>query len=156
MATNKRPRKKYRPLTGRLTINQNKMFRFDAGSDAWMKTAPHEALDSIKRGDATARHFDTLVLRLHWGQRMERDHFESDEARESMDAAVRAVTSVAERHTRTGVFGATGEELRQMGEALVLIDEMQTQATRKELEASLMAVINRSNAELKAMQCPTQ
>ena len=148
MATNKKPRKKYRPRV--VSANHIKAFRFNAEGDLWLKMHPHAALEALRDGTASAQHMDTLVLRIMWGARMVEDHLvDADDARSVIARGVSAVTSVTDRYARLEKFGATGEEFGHLGDALNVIDDMQNVLTRREMESSLHAVIKESRCQVQ-------
>ncbi len=141
MPISKKPRKRYRP-SGPVSANRIKTFRYNADADAWLKLFPHQALEALRNGTANADMHNALVLRTVWGQRMVDDHLvDPDEARAVMALGVAAVRRVADRFDRVGKFGATGEELGHIGDALNLCDDLQGITTRREQEASLKAVL---------------
>ena len=148
MATNKKPRKKYRPQP--VSANRIKAFRFNAEGDLWLKMHPHAALEAMRDGSANAQHMDTLVLRIMWGARMAKDHLvDADDARAILARGVSAVTSVADRYARLQKFGSTGEEFGHLGDALNVIDDMQNVLTRREMESSLQAVLKESRCQVR-------
>ena len=143
MPTSKKPRKKYQGRPAGASFI--KAFRFNSEADFWLKNQPHQALESMRDGTATAQHMETLVLRIMWGARMVDDHLvDADDARSVVARGVSAVTSVADRYARVEKFGATGEEFGHLGDALNMIDDLQSVLTRREMESSLKAVINES------------
>jgi hypothetical protein len=152
MPGNKKPRKKHRPA-GRASANRIKAFRYNSDADFWLQHAPHQALESLRNGTADADLHNMLVLRVLLGRQIIEDHLvDPDEARQIMAAGVAAVESVAARHDRLGRFGATGEELRKIGDALNLCDDLQQATTRREQESSLKKVlhINGERTEVKS------
>lgn len=151
MPTSKKPRKKYRPKP--MGANPIKAFRFNADAEFWLKTHPHAALEAMRSGTATATDFDTVSLRVRWGAQMVEDHLvDPRPAREVMQAGVSALESVGDRFDRLGKVGATGEEFRNLGEALNLTDDLQSTLTRRELEQSLRPVLDVRDADLREMQ----
>lgn len=152
MPGNKKPRKKHKPA-GRASANRIKAFRYNADASFWLKHMPHQALEALRTGKADADLHNMLVIRVLWGARIVEDHLaDPGEARQIMAAGVAAVESVAARYDRLVRFGATGEELRQIGDALNLCDDLQDITTRREQESSLAAVlrINGKRTEVKS------
>lgn len=142
MPKSKPPRKRYRS-SGRVSANRIKVFRYNAEADLWLKLMPHQALEALRNGTADAGLHNMLVVRILWGARMVDDHLlDPEEARQIMSRGVAAVESVSARYDRLGRFGATGEELNHIGDALVLCDDLQDTTTRREQEISLKAVLH--------------
>ena len=141
MPTSSKPRKKYRPPAQRVTANQNKAFRYNAEAEMWLSMMPHTALEALRTGTATTDDYNTLAVRVFWGARMERDHFQSDEHRPFLERGVAAIAAISERAARLGQFGASGAELADRGDALTMTDQMQKLATRREQAQSLEAVL---------------
>ncbi len=143
MPTSKKPRKKYRPPSGRVSANRIKTFRYNAEADLWLKLMPHQALDALRNGACDTALHNMLAVRTLWGARMVEDHLiDPDEARHVMALGLAAVESVGARYDRLGRFGATGEELNRIGDALNLCDDLQDTTTRREQEISLKAVLH--------------
>ena len=138
MPSNKKPRKAYRPPAQRVRADHIKTFRFNDGADVWLQLAPHEALDSMRRGGATQDEFNTLALRITWGLHMTIDHFDNPEHREQLTDARRTLDAIGDEGTS---FSASPEQLAQIGDALLIVDAMQKACTRRELETSLKAAI---------------
>lgn len=152
MPGKKKPRKKHRPA-GRVSANRIKAFRYNSDADFWLKHMPHQALEALRNGTIDAAMHNMLVIRVLLGRQIVEDHLvDPGEARQIMAAGVAAVESVAARYDRLGRFGATGEELRQIGDALNLCDDLQDITTRREQEVSLAAVlrINGEHMEVKS------
>ena len=152
MPASKRPRKAYRPAVARTSANHNQAFRFNAGADLYLQMAPHQALEALHTGAASSDDHNTLAIRVFWAAQIARDHFESDEHIAVLDLGVRAVAAISDRYDRIGRFGATGPELLALGDALVIADQMQKLATRRELEASFAKVLAGTKFKLKEMQ----
>ncbi len=142
MPKSKPPRKKYRP-GGRVSANRIKTFRYNAEADLWLKLMPHQALEALRNGTADADLHNMLAVRTLWGARMVEDHLiDPEEARQVMALGLAAVESISARYDRLGRFGATGEELNHIGDALLLCDDLQDTTTRREQEISLKAVLH--------------
>lgn len=148
MPTSSKPRKKYWPRAP-VSADRIKAFRFNADADYWLKSHPHQALESMRSGTATADDYNTVSLRIRWGDRMIEDHIIEAEPREIMRQGIAALVSVGERFDRIGRFGLNGEEFRLLGDALNLADELQSTLTRREMKQSLRAVIGARDKQLR-------
>jgi hypothetical protein len=127
MPTPKRPRRKYRPREARLPS----VFRHTESEETQLQLVPHVALELFRTGTATEGDWHTLACRINWGMVLATRHH--PEAVEVATAGVVALRDVFARHARTGRWGCSGEELRAIGAALVLVDDMQMAHTRREL-----------------------
>lgn len=139
MATNKKPRKKYRGpkiLPGQLPPN----IRHSEEADLLLKMVPHDELDKFRNGTADQYTVNTLAFRLNWGYVMAGEFFATPEARKAMEDGLEAIRGVKDRLERTGKYGASQPEFQAIGVALGLTDEMQKMSTRKEQRDALRAV----------------
>ncbi len=146
MPNTKRPKKKYKPKSiGSLP----KIFRHSKESDIALQLVPHQELEKFKSGEADEYTWNTVCFRLNWGYVMSGDHFDSDEARELMQASLAAIKSVKDRNERTGRWGTTGEEFNIIGQALNLTDEMQMNTTRKQQDESLNTLFRLNELKIR-------
>lgn len=138
MPGNKKPRKAYRPKydKGVLPIT----LRQDLSADTALQLVPHTELDKLRDGTADKYTVNTLACRIGWGYVMAGEVFDAPEAREVTRRGLDAIRAVKARHARLGKYGTTGEEFRDMGDALNATDEMQRQATRREQMEALAAL----------------
>lgn len=154
MPKSKSPRKKYRPPATPITIERLQPVRYKRRDEVWLKTAPHVALDEIREGRGTTDHFNSVCIRVHWGQRMLADHFTPGDVAEhagTIQSAIEAVTSISDRYDSTGTIFATATEFERIGVALCLTDELQTATTKIEQERSLRAVLQLSEQDLRRL-----
>lgn len=131
MAKNKKPTKKYKPRERVLPIN----IRFGGDTELNLQLIPHQNLDALRSGRFEEHMWHAMAARMNLGNTLAYTYFE--DAKTPMDAACLALRSVWDRHTRTGKWGATGEELGQLGDGLNLTDEMQLNCTRRELDSAM-------------------
>jgi hypothetical protein len=138
MPGSKKPRKAYRPKydKGALPIT----LRQDLSADTALQLVPHTELDKLRDGTADKYTVNTLAFRLGWGYVMAGEVFDAPEVRELTRRGLDAIRAVKDRHARLGQYGTTGEEFRDMGDALNATDEMQQQATRREQLEALAAL----------------
>ena len=148
MPTSKKPRKKYQARPAGADFI--KAFRFNSEADFWLKNQPHQALESMRTGTATANDLDAVSLRVLWGAQMAEDHIVEAEPKAIMRQGIAALDSVAARYDRIGRVGLAGEELRQLGEAITLTDDLQSTLTRREMEQSLKIVLGKRNQQIGA------
>jgi hypothetical protein len=106
-------------------------------------------LAKLRDGTADEGTWHTLVCRLDWGCFMSIDHFENIEANDAIHAALNSMRSIKDRFDRLGKWGMSGEEFVSIGAALNLVDDMQSQTTRREQEASFDAMMKLNNQLLK-------
>ena len=138
MATNKKPKKKYRPReAAKLPVS----YRFDRESETYLQLLPHNALAKFKTGEVVDEDWHTLASRLNLGNSLAHQWFDNEEAKTVMNTAVEALRSVWVRHEKLEKWGMTGEEHNQIAAGLVLTDEMQANCTRRELRESMRYVI---------------
>lgn len=129
-----RKKSKYKP---RQVAVLPKIFRHSKEADITLQLVPHQELEKFKTGEADDYTWNTVCFRLNWGYVMSGDHFDSEEARELMQASLEAIRSVKARHEKTKTWGTTGNEFNIIGQALNLTDEMQMNTTRKQQDESL-------------------
>lgn len=106
-----------------------------------LQMIPQQELARFKDGTANAVSVNTLICRLNFSYLMCCNLFDNPEARKVTEAALEAVRKVKAR-SLTGKYGATGEEFNAIGASLCLADEMQEQATRREVEEVLSLTFN--------------
>lgn len=145
MPGNKKPRKKMR----RVWVGLPKVFRHTHAADTMLKMIPHQELARLRDGTADEGTWHTLTCRLDWGCFMSIDHFQNIEVNDAIQAALNSMRSIKARFERVGKWGMTGEEFVNIGAALNLVDDMQSQTTRREQEASFDAMMKLNNQLLK-------
>ena len=130
MAASKKPRKKYVPKPQRqIPI----MFRHNSESERTLQLLPHVEYMKLKNGIADEESWNTLACRLNIGQKLAHNDKYGEDVRNTTDAAITAIKCIYDRFKNVGKFGATGDELLQIGDALNLTDELQKASTRREL-----------------------
>ncbi len=131
MPKSARPRKAYKPKGVRVPTN----IRYGQLEELHLQLVPHVALDLFRTGLATEGDWHTLAVRVNWAVVMATRHH--PDVVDVATAGVRALAVVMARHERIGRWGCNGEELRALGAALVLMDEMQQSHTRRDLHDAL-------------------
>lgn len=146
MARNKKPRKAYKP---KLAAPLPMTWKIAPSLSANLKRVPRQELEKMLNGKADASSWHTLTQRVDWGLFLAVDHFNEPEARDAMNAALRALVSIKDRHARLAKWGCSGEEYRDIEYALQTCDDMQDMTTRKEQVESLTAMYRVNNELLR-------
>lgn len=138
MAGNKRPRKKHQP---RPTLVRPITFAVDDDSRRILKLIPHKELDRFRAGEGTEGSWHDLVARLQFGRVIsERNDFGMDLTTPFREA-LEAMASIKQRYDRVAKWGASGDEVKLIGQALVYADDMQDATTRREHRDVLRIVL---------------
>jgi hypothetical protein len=130
MPSNKKPRKKQvrRPLVLPMTI------RHSAEADTALQLAPHAELMKLREGFGDEGSWHTLVCRLNVGLTVAwQNNLDNNVMRKGLDAMI----NVKERHNKSGKWGVSGDDLREVGDALVATDNLQLSLTRKQLNKAI-------------------
>ncbi|MGA4275636.1 hypothetical protein ACI2VH_02625 [Ralstonia nicotianae] len=117
------------------------IFRFSRSAEIYLKLIPHGALQNIRMGAGTEQDWYTLRDRLNIGQSLARHAFaERHDVHEVIDDAVLAVVTLGKRYRATGRMVLKGDELRAVGDALNLIDDMQSETTQRQQRTAARAL----------------
>jgi hypothetical protein len=130
MPSNKKPRKKKirKPLILPMTI------RHSAEADTALQLAPHAELMKLREGFGDEGSWHTLVCRLNVGLTVAwQNNLDNNVMRKGLDAMI----NVRERHNKSGKWGLSGDDLREVGDALVATDNLQLSLTRKQLNKAI-------------------
>ncbi len=130
MPSNKKPRKKQvrKPLVLPMTI------RHSAEADTALQLAPHAELMKLREGFGDEGSWHTLVCRLNVGLTVAwQNNLDNNVMRKGLDAMI----NVRERHNKSGKWGLSGDDLREVGDALVATDNLQLSLTRKQLNKAI-------------------
>jgi hypothetical protein len=130
MPSNKKPRKKrvYKPLVLPLTIRHN------AEADTEMQLAPHTELMKLRQGYGDEGSWHTIVCRLNIGVIAAlQNNIDGKDIRAGLDAML----NVRSRFQKSGKWGLSGDNLRDIGEGLVQTDNLQLKLTRKQLNTAI-------------------
>ena len=130
MPANKKPRKPHNQTyqKGSLPLT----IRFDRQAERDLQIFPQAALTKYTAGQAVESDWHCLVQRLNCGQVMAHWYF-NESIRATCREALDAMVSVRARYIKRKTWGMTGDELRIVGFALTLTDDMQKKSTRREL-----------------------
>jgi len=132
MPANKKPRKprKYVPKTLPLTIRHN------AESETALQLAPHSELMKLREGYGDESSWHTIVARLNVGLVCANSDNQPDVAKE-IRIGLDAMLKIQARFDKSGKWGLSGSDLRQVGDALVLTDNLQLSLTRKQFAQAI-------------------
>ena len=132
MPSNKKPRKpkKYVPRTIPLTIRHN------AESETALQLAPHAELMKLREGYGDIESWHTIVARLNIGLVAANAAGKEDQAKD-IRIGLDAMLKVQARYDKTGKWGLSGSDLREIGDALVLTDNLQLSLTRKQFAKAI-------------------
>lgn len=131
MAKSKAPRKKYVPKP-----NDPVNIRFSAEDELNFQLMPHTELLKMRNGAGTDESWDTLEMRLKWGQALAKLKGLAD-IQGNLAEALSKLIGVHERYSRINQYGLSGEENTAIGQGLALTDELQLSASRRELRDTL-------------------
>jgi hypothetical protein len=132
MPSNKKPRKpkKFVPKTLPLTIRHN------AESETALQLAPHAELMKLREGYGGIESWHTIVARLNIGLVAANAAGKEDQAKD-IRIGLDAMLKVQTRYDKTGKWGLSGSDLREIGDALVLTDNLQLSLTRKQFAQAI-------------------
>ena len=132
MPSNKKPRKpkKYVPRTIPLTIRHN------AESETALQLAPHSELMKLREGYGDIESWHTIVARLNIGLVAANAAGKEDQAKE-LRIGLDAMLKVQARFDKSGKWGLSGSDLREIGDGLVLTDNLQLSLTRKQFAQAI-------------------
>jgi hypothetical protein len=132
MPSNKKPRKpkKFVPKTLPLTIRHN------AESETALQLAPHSELMKLREGYGDIESWHTIVARLNIGLVAANAAGKEDQAKD-IRIGLDAMLKVQARFDKSGKWGLSGSDLREIGDALVLTDNLQLSLTRKQFAKAI-------------------
>jgi len=132
MPSNKKPRKpkKFVPKTLPLTIRHN------AESETALQLAPHAELMKLREGYGGIESWHTIVARLNIGLVAANAAGKEDQAKD-IRIGLNAMLKVQARFDKSGKWGLSGSDLREVGDGLVLTDNLQLSLTRKQFAQAI-------------------
>ena len=132
MPSNKKPRKpkKFVPKTLPLTIRHN------AESETALQLAPHSELMKLREGYGDIESWHTIVARLNIGLVAANAAGKEDQAKD-IRIGLDAMLKVQARFDKSGKWGLSGSDLREVGDGLVLTDNLQLSLTRKQFAKAI-------------------
>lgn len=109
---------------------------------------PHQELAALREGRGTEISWHTLTARMNVGYVLSNIAMESHDIDPDPRPAIRqgldAMVDLQARHRALDRYVATGDELRAIGEALNLTDELQSATTRRQQRDALQIVLTKA------------
>jgi hypothetical protein len=109
-----------------------------------LKLVPHQCLAEIREGRGTEQSWNTLACRINWASVLVCNHtgieFSTD-PKPAMMEALDALRALDARWRDKGKYIATGPELKAIGEALSLADDIQDVTTRRDHRDAFVTVM---------------
>lgn len=127
----------------------NPMFSIPREQMLDLAIEPHQSLEKLRIGLADSVDVETLGSRINLGRLgverfREAEHYADAVA--CAEAGVMAVTALRNRAAARGRIVATGDELRAIGAALCLADEVERQSSRLEIKRDLLTLWRHASA----------
>lgn len=136
MPNNRKPRKRYqrREVCIPMTVG------LSSETLTGLKLTPHLTLEKFRLGQASEDDWHTLAVSVNLGSVMGKKRIVN--ASESpFPAAIEAMTTLYHRSQKTGRWVMTGDELRVIGETLLLCDDLHDASTRRDIRDALNDVL---------------
>lgn len=133
MPSNKKPRKKstIKPRSIPITI------RHSEEAETALQLAPHAELLKFREGIGDEQGWHTLVARLNVGLVAA---WQNNQPNEDIKKGLDALLKIHARFDRLGKWGVSGNDLAEIGEALVHTDNLQLSLTRKQFALAIRYV----------------
>lgn len=130
MPSSKKPRKKQTKVRAGIPLT----IRHGADEETALQLTPHMELMKFREGIADDQSWHTITARLNVGLTAAwQNDLEMDVFRRGLDAVI----NVRERHKKSGRWALTGDDYRDIGEALTETDNLQLSLTRKQFAKSI-------------------
>ena len=132
MPANKKPRKpkKFVPKTLPMTIRHNEE------TETALQLAPHSELLKLREGYGDDSSWHTIVARLNVGLVAANAEGKEDQAKQ-IRTGLDAMLKVQARFEKSNKWGVSGSDLREIGDGLVLTDNLQLSLTRKQFAKAI-------------------
>jgi len=132
MPANKKPRKpkKYIPRMLPMTIRHNDE------AERSLQLTPHSELLKLREGYGDEGSWNTIVARLNVGLVAANADGKPDQAKQ-IRVGLDAMLKVQARFDKTGKWGLSGSDLKEVGDGLVLTDNLQLSLTRKQFAQAI-------------------
>lgn len=118
------------------------IFRNDAEAERTLKVMPHLDLAEIREGRGAADAYWCVVNRLNWASTLASMVEFSFDPGPVLNAGQDAMLALYQRSKVTGKYVFKGEELKAVGEALTLADDMGDATTRRQHRDALVKLMN--------------
>lgn len=127
--------KKYRPkyLPGTLPV----MFSLASEMKTDLRLPYHISLDLLRMGKGTSDDVYTILSALLVGKELSVLYVD---AQQPVLDAIDAIAAVKDRGDKSGKWGVSGDQFQAISKALVLVDDMQDGAKRREVLAAIRKV----------------
>lgn len=134
MAGNAKNKRKSAGIRKTIQTRTPILFRFTEEQSERMKKVCHDSLDKFRRREATGTDWRNIAYRLNVGIRLT-SLFQEVEAEKLLVTALNCVCEIKERWVRMQEVRWAGNEteIEMIDVGLHLVDDMQDNATRKEL-----------------------
>jgi len=132
MPSNKKPRKARRYITKTLPLT----IRHNEESETALQLAPHAELMKLREGYGDESSWNTIVARLNIGLVAANAAGKEDQAKD-IRIGLDAMLKVQARFDKTSKWGLSGSDLKQVGDGLVLTDNLQLSLTRKQFAQAI-------------------
>ena len=146
MATNKKPRKKYRPKNnlldpvGWLLEDMSVVYKEE---QLRILAINHNALAELVQGRGTKDHWEIVIGALNTAIVLDEQCYESAYF-EPLNAALRAHCRCGVRKKKYGKFGYSGQDLAAVNYALEIHDEQMKRATFREIDKAIAESMRRA------------
>jgi hypothetical protein len=130
MPASKKPRKAKKTRTVGLPLT----IRHNSDSETALQLGPHAELMKLREGFGEEQSWHTIVARLNIGVVAANQNNKDSSV---IGAGLDAMLGVQARHEKTGKYGISGQELRNVGDALVATDNLQLSLTRKQFAKAI-------------------
>lgn len=142
MPSSKKPRK---PMSRHKYVHHNPfnsvIAKLDPDNSRNLKLIPHQCLAELRQGRGTEEVWNTLTCRANWAAVLACNiEFEQD-LKPAIRQALDALRAIEARFKERGRWIATGDELKAIGTALSLADDIQDVTTRRDHRDAFVTVM---------------
>lgn len=117
------------------------IFRNDGESERVLKLMPHSDLAVLRDGGGKDEHWQTVTSRINWASTIASMVEFSFDPGPILNAGLDAMVALAARHKQSGAYIFKGEELKAVGDALTLADDMHDATTRRQHRDALVKLV---------------
>jgi hypothetical protein len=142
MPSSKKPRK---PMSRRKYVHTNPfdsvISKLNPDDTRNLKLIPHQCLAELRMGRGSEEVWNTLACRVNWSGVLACNiEFEQD-LRPAIREALDALRAIEARFKEINRWIASGDELKAIGEALTIADEIQDVTTRRDHRDAFVTVM---------------
>lgn len=147
MPSSKKPRKK---MSRHKTVHTNPfnsvLTKLNPDDTRNLKLIPHQCLAELRQGRGSEEVWNTLTCRANWAAVLACNiEFEQD-LRPAIREALDALRAIEARFKAIDRWIATGDELRVIGDALTIADDIQDVTTRRDHRDAFVTVLATATA----------